>query len=1690
MTEAGTLAARAAEQGIATGYHDIWGTWHEPSPQTLGALLECMHLGQHDAAALLPPMLVRGGRRAHEPVVLRVPRALAAATLELDVHREDGGRHRQAIALATLRRLDVADDDASDTVRLELPLPEVPVGYHRLRLRHGEETLCESLLASAPRRCHVPELLAGEGRAWGPSVQLYALRSERNWGIGDFSDLAVLLEQWAARGANVVALNPLHALFLDNPAQASPYSPSSRLFLNVLYLDVERIDDMRECESARALVRAPEFQVELQRLRAAELVDYPAVAELKLRVLGLLHENFRTRHARVYDARRRAFRRFCADGGEELARHALWEALQERIRREHPEAWGWPVWPDAWRDPASPEVRRFRDEHASRIEFFEYLQWQADLQLGEVAARARSLGLGVGLYGDLAVSIDRGGSEAWAHQDLYALDASIGAPPDAFNALGQNWGLPPPIPAHLRAQAYAPFIATLRRCMRHMGALRVDHVMALMRLFWIPPGGDARDGTYVHYPLDDLLGLLALESVRHRCMVVGEDLGTVPDALRAALAELGVLSYRLLLFERDAGGDFKPPSDYPSQALVAGSTHDLPTLAGFWEGHDIVLREALGLFASDRARQDEMVARAQTRVRLLLLLEREGLLPPGATADPQSLPEMTPALSLALHALLAHTPCKLMLVQLEDVTGAREQVNVPGTTDQHPNWRRRLALSLERFPQDERFVGLCERLRALRGAAPAPRPGAHRAAPLIIPRATYRMQLNAGFTLRQVTALVPYLARLGVSHVYCSPYLRARPGSTHGYDIVDHEALNPEIGDDTDLDRFVEALRAHGMGQIVDVVPNHMGVMGADNGWWLDVLENGPASIHAEFFDIDWDPLNDALTGRVLLPVLGEHYGVVLERGELQLRFDADEGSFSVWYWQHRFPVDPRCYPEILERALHLAPPQGLSADARAAVESLVAALSHLPVRESTDVAARTERHRDKGVHKRRLAELAATHPALADGVRAALAALNGSPGDASSFDALHGLLERQAWRLAYWRVASDEINYRRFFDINDLAGLRVESEAVFDATHRRVLEMVAQGKVDGLRIDHPDGLYDPAGYFRRLQDRVAAQCGGSADDRRRAIYLLAEKITASHEHLPRSWAVHGTTGYRFANVVNGLFVDARARSRIERVYRSFTGDGGSWEETAYQAKRLVMRTALSSELNVLATRLLRIARADRHTRDFTLSALRQALIEVVACFPVYRTYVSERASTADKRHIHWALGRARRRAQAADTSVFDFLQSVLIAQPSPGAPEGMAHRMLAFTGKFQQFTAPVTAKGIEDTAFYRYVPLVSLNEVGGGPGSFGISLDAFHRANYTRRRDWPHTMLATSTHDTKRSEDVRARIDVLSELPGAWRLALRRWARLNRTRKREVDGREAPSRRDEYLLYQTLIGSFPAQEPDDAALDAYRARIVQYMTKAVREAKLESSWINVNAPYEEALSAFVDALLARREGNRFLDDFLPLQRRLALAGALNSLAQTVVKFTVPGVPDIYRGSESFDFSLVDPDNRRPVDYGALETMLARIDGETSAPPAGVCPKLFVTARLLALRAAREALLRDGDYLPLPTGGEHAQRLCAYARRLDGDWLVVAVPRLAASLIQDGERWPAPDAWADTHVVLDGLSGQPLQDVFTRRDVSVPSGRAQLRASDLFAGFPVSVLVADSRRGVDSLPICHPYEGA
>ena len=687
-----------------------------------------------------------------------------------------------------------------------------------------------------------------------------------------------------------------------------------------------------------------------------------------------------------------------------------------------------------------------------------------------------------------------------------------------------------------------------------------------------------------------------------------------------------------------------------------------------------------------------------------------------------------------------------------------------------------------------------------------------------IPLATYRLQLNRDFTFAQATAIVPYLSALGVSHCYISPCLKARPGSMHGYDIVDHNTLNPEIGSAEEFDRFVTELHEHGMGLILDIVPNHMAVMGSDNAWWLDVLENGEASVYSCFFDIDWHPLKDELHGKVLVPVLHDHYGAVLESGELKLVFHPERGEFDIAYRNHRFPVNPRQYPRILQNSAgKLAAQLGEQNPDLLEFQSLITAFGHLPARQELSSDRVAERNRDKEINKRRLAELCARTPEIADGIRAAVDSINGTPNAPSSFDELHELIKAQAFRLANWRVASDDINYRRFFDTNDLAGICMENESVFQATHRLILELVAEGKVDGLRIDHPDGLYDPAQYFERLKNGIAAAVKNSEGAGNESHYVVIEKILTGPERLPVEWPVCGTTGYDFANLVNGLFVDPAAAARFDGIYRRFLDDEIDFDHLAYRSRKLIVRVALASELNVLANKLSRIALSKRKTCDFTLNSLRDALTEVVASFPVYRTYVSPSGiSENDVRYIRNAVASAKWRSPAADTSVFDFIGEVLPTRIAEGQDPAYRNAVTTFAMKFQQFTSPVMAKGLEDTAFYRYNRLVSLNDVGSDLQRFGTTVREFHVANQQRLRDWPHTMLAGSTHDSKRSEDVRARINVLSEISPMWGLRVREWKRFNRSHKSVVNGMAAPSPNDEYLLYQTLVGAWPAEPLND----------------------------------------------------------------------------------------------------------------------------------------------------------------------------------------------------------------------------------------------------------------------------------
>ncbi len=1660
--------------GVEPGYHDVFGAWHAPSDDTRRALLAAMGVDASTALAIdaalaaherehwsrvLPAVLVlrAGALRAGTRIHLR--EGSLARTLAWRIAEETGANREGRIDPLALARIEVHESSELHIHAFTLPLPaDLPEGYHRLTILEGGAVLGEAVLAVAPSHAYLPPAIGDGGRVWGCTLQLYGLRSERNAGIGDFADLRACAATWGARGAALIGTNPLHALPTRDPGHASPYSPSSRLFLNPLYLAIDAMEDFHElCAADPAL--APRWSGEARRLRESEHVDYAAVAAGKSAMFERVYAHFCASHLASGTRRARAFAQFREVRGQALRHHAMHEALQEF----HGTAWR--DWPAEHRDPAGEAAQRFAADHSARIGLHEYLQWQADLQLGEAQALCREVGMPVGLYADLAISIGADGSEAWANQGPYALGVSVGAPPDEFNTLGQDWGLPPLSPDGLRESAYAPLVATLRANMARAGALRIDHVMGLARLYWVPNGMKPTDGAYIRYPIEEMLGIVALESQRHHCMVIGEDLGTVAESLRRRLDEAEVLSYRLLLFERDAAG-FRAASSYPRRALVAWSTHDLPTLAGWWQEEDLETRYALGLLGEAELAAQK-AGRGEARTALVAALAREGLV---KRAGVDGRGALDGDLACAVHAFLAKTPAAVMLVQMEDVLGVAPQANLPGTVDQHPNWKRKLPVAIEELARQPRFKRLARELAAIRGRSRKKRDAPAGLEKARIPRATYRVQMHGEFTFRDAARLAPYLARLGVSHMYCSPYLRARPGSKHGYDIIDHGELNPEIGTRADFDAFVASLREHGLAQVMDIVPNHMGVLAADNAWWQDVLENGPASIHADFFDIEWHPTAEHLNRRVLLPVLADHYGIELAAGKLALGFEPAAGSFAIRYFEHRLPIDPREYPRILDPAIRALEAAGSALAHQAqSLRSIAESFARLPPREAAQRPLVDERNLGKEVGKGRLASLARASGEVAAAIGHAVGALNGQPGDPVSFDALHELLEAQAFRLAYWRVAQDEINYRRFFDINDLAALRQEDEVVFTQTHKLIVSLVQSGAVAALRVDHPDGLYDPKDYFRRLRQACD-----------KPVYVVVEKIVAPFENVPEDWAVHGTTGYRFANVVNGLFVDPAGEARITRTYHNFIGDPTGFAEITRRARRMILASALASELTVMTNRLARIARADRNTRDFTFTTLRNGLAEVISAFPVYRTYIDDDVHPEDRRYIEWAVTRARAESLAADVSVFDFIRDALLGELAARTPV-QAAAIRYFARKFQQLTAPVMAKGVEDTALYRYSRLISLNDVGGDPAEFGFPPAKFHRASSHRARHWPHTMLATSTHDNKRSEDVRARIDVLSEMGAGWRLQLAKWSRLNASRKTWVDGAAAPTRNDEYFLYQTLLGSFPPDAPRGKALEDYRERIEAYMLKATREAKARTSWAHPNEAYEAATGAFVRALLDDRNPNAFLDDFRAAAAAVAWAGFLNSLSMVAVKLTSPGVPDIYQGNELWDFSLVDPDNRRPVDYALREKLLAQLAAFGAAPGAAADAvfgsledgraKLWLVWRLLQLRAARERLFRDGGYTAVRGIGARSRHAIAFARRHEGELCVTVAPRLMVGLGVKMGSLPCGAIWADTRIELPfAAEGAMLRDVVTGREHRVVGGALAL--ADVLRSAPVAVLIS------------------
>lgn len=999
------------------------------------------------------------------------------------------------------------------------------------------------------------------------------------------------------------------------------------------------------------------------------------------------------------------------------------------------------------------------------------------------------------------------------------------------------------------------------------------------------------------------------------------------------------------------------------------------------------------------------------------------------------------------------------------------------------------------------------------------------------PEATYRLQFRREFNFRDAAAVTPYLAELGITHVYASPYLKAREGSAHGYDVVDPRRLNPELGSYDDRAAWVQSLRDHGMGHILDVVSNHMG-LGNDNEWWQDVLENGPASPYAVFFDIDWfSPARPELRGKVLLPVLGAPYGEVLESQQLRLEFH--HGAFALHYFDHRFPLAPRSYALILSHRLDELD-KALPADDPGLLEwhSILTAIRHLPDRLETEPARIAEGLREKEIIKRRLSALVESQPVLREHLQSIVTEINGVAGDPRSFDRLDQLLDEQAYRLSFWRVAADEINYRRFFDVNELAAISTEREEVFLATHELILHWLADGSLDGLRIDHVDGLYDPRQYLDRLQQHYLLAAARRLRDAEPAfreldwsalegplrerladmlrdsrsrqelppLYVVVEKILSGDERLPEDWAVYGTTGYEFLAQVNGLFV-APNREAFTRLYHEYLGDDPRFSEVAYQSKRLVLQSAMSSELQMLAHQLDRLAQKHRWSRDFTRNTLRHVLREIIAHFPVYRTYIGEgEVHDTDRRAILRAIRGARQRNPATSSALFEFVRRTVLQEPiHPTAVDAdFALEQRRFAGKFQQLTSPVLAKGIEDTAFYRFNRLLSLNEVGGDPERFGTTPAQLHRFFVERQRTWPLSLSTTATHDTKRGEDVRARLNVLSEIPEAWAKALRRWREWNQPHRLILDDMEVPDANEEYFLYQTLVGAWPmddfanagwrdgeAPPPLAAGLrDSFLARIQDYMSKSLNEAKVHSSWINPDPEYDAAMRQFVARILDPEKSPEFFADIRRFSREISHWGCFNSLAQLVLKLTAPGVADVYQGTELWDLSLVDPDNRRLVDYDQRGRLLRQLQAESTTDLGSLCRKLlsrkedgrikmYILWRSLQARRRFPGLFTFGEYLPLEVRGEYSDHVFAFARRQEAATAIVAVPRCLTILGPDLVL-PLGERWGDTWLAY-SEQAEPMSwiDQF--------SGRRHRgngwRLADLFADLPVALLRRDDETG-------------
>jgi (1->4)-alpha-D-glucan 1-alpha-D-glucosylmutase len=927
-----------------------------------------------------------------------------------------------------------------------------------------------------------------------------------------------------------------------------------------------------------------------------------------------------------------------------------------------------------------------------------------------------------------------------------------------------------------------------------------------------------------------------------------------------------------------------------------------------------------------------------------------------------------------------------------------------------------------------------------------------------IPTATYRIQFNPLFGFREAQRIVPYLAELGISDIYASPVFKARKGSNHGYDVVDPNRLNPELGTEQDFEELAGELRNHRMGWIQDIIPNHMAYDG-ENWRLMDVLENGKSSRFFHYFDIDWNHPSEHIGGRVLAPFLGAFYGECLENGEIRISYD--QTGLTVNYYHLRFPLKIESYARIFTHNLDRLKNQlGSNHPDFIKLLGVLYVVQDLPSREEDQ-----ERGERMVFVKRMLWELYTQNRKIRKFVDENLATFNGKKGDPESFNLLDSLLAEQLFRLSFWKVAGEEINYRRFFNINELISLRVEEEDVFYDTHSLIFKLVREKEVTGLRIDHIDGLYDPTGYLKRLRNKTGE------------IYLVVEKILGPGESLPSFWPGQGTTGYDFLNYLNWIFCETTNERKLDRIYTKFTGLTTPYEDLLGEKKRLIIGKRMAGDIDNLAQIMMSISRNDRYGIDITRYGLKRALVEVLTYFPVYRTYIGDHFGDTDHRQMAETITKAKLKNTGL-LNEFNFIERFLLLDFQDYLSEDEKNRWIHFIMRLQQFTGALMAKGFEDTALYVYNRLLSLNEVGGTPNKFGIPTGEFHDFNKKRMNNWAHSLNATSTHDTKRGEDVRARINALSELPGEWERNIKVWKKIIRKKKKTLNGQIVPDSNDEYLLYQTLIGAFPfagSEYPE------FIERLKKYIVKAVREAKVHTAWLKPDTEYENAFISVVEEILDLSEKNQFLKEFLPFQKKIAYYGIFNSLAQTLVKITSPGVPDFYQGSELWDLNLVDPDNRRPVDFEKrrnflfaikekeVKAILSLIEELLSTREDGRI-KLFTIYRALQRRELLKELFDYGAYLPLKVTGSYNHHIIAFARQKTKSWALTVVPRFLTSIIKPFEFPLGKGVWLNTSVVLPDNAPVTWHHVFTDQ---VIKSESLLPVGEVCQHFPLGFLIGE-----------------